>query len=265
MTIHWVIQRTRRDPFEAERLCEIVGTLGHLAHPIDLVPFSAAIPAVPAIPMGAAVVCHGPGFVPRALAHPTWRPGIFFDEAAFRWSAFHANWPGLMLNRAPTFATVGEVRALLAREGSMFVRPDGDNKAFESGVHDAGSFARAIAQSNMPDGSPVDDKTPVVIGSPVEIESEYRLFIVDGEVAAASAYRHLQRPNVEAFVPNAAVDLALSAASTWMPAPAACIDVATCADGTIGIIEANCINAARFYDANVAAVVDAICSHVERA
>ena len=170
-----------------------------------------------------------------------------------------------MLNRAPTFATVGEVRALLAREGRMFVRPDADNKAFESGVHDAGSFARAIAQSNMPDGSPVDDKAPVVISSPVKIESEYRLFIVDGEVAAASSYRHLQRPNIEAFVPNAAVDLALSAAATWMPAPAACIDVATCADGTIGIIEANCINAARFYDANVAAVVDAICSYVERA
>jgi hypothetical protein len=83
-------------------------------------------------------------------------------------------------------------------------------------------------------------------------------------VVAASSYRYLQRPNIEAFVPNAAVDMALAAAAAWMPATAACIDIAISVDGTIGIVEANCINAARFYGANIAAVVDAVSSHVER-
>jgi hypothetical protein len=265
MTVHWIIQRNHGNPFEAERLREIVGVVGHRAHSVDLVPFNVAIPPIREIPMESRVVCHGPGFVPRALAHPGWRPGIFFDEISFRWSAFQAHWPDLMLSHSAILSTVGQVRSLLAQGTRMFVRPDADNKAFESGVHDAGSFARAIARSNMPDGSPADDAVAVIVAPPVEIESEYRIFVVDGEIVAASSYRHLRKPNIEAFVPNTVIDLALSAASIWMPAPAACIDVAISPDGTLGIVEANCVNAARFYGANVAAVVESISSYVERA
>jgi hypothetical protein len=264
MTVHWAIQRTRSNPIEANHLYEIVATLGRVAHLIDLTPFSSTIPPVPEIPAGAPVVCLGPGFVPRALDHPTWRPGIFFDDASFRWSSLAARWSDLMLNRRAKISTVGDVREQLDQGGRLFVRPDADNKAFDSGVHDAESFSHAIAQSNMPDGSRADDAVAAVVGPPLDIESEYRMFVIDGEVVAASSYRHLQRPDFNAFVPHAAVELALTAASSWMPASAACIDVAVCADGTLGIVEANCINAARFYGANIAAVIEALSSYVER-
>jgi hypothetical protein len=264
MTLHWVFQRNRRNPFETQRLSQIVEALGFEAHIVELVPFGAEIPQVSAISAGAPVVCYGPGFVPRALTRASWRPGIFFDAASFRWSTFRAPWGRMMLNSSAELYKVRDVRRLLAGGERLFVRPDADNKAFEGGVHDAASFAEALTNSRMPDGAPADDNLAVIVAQPLEIASEYRMFVVDGEIVAASSYRHLQRPDGSAFVPTAAVDLAIAAAALWMPAPVACIDVAVCADGTLGIVEANCLNGARFYDADAVALIGAISSYVQR-
>jgi hypothetical protein len=260
--VHWIIQNNRSDALAMSALVE---KAGHAAHLVDLVPFSPDIPAVAGVPDDAPVICWGAGFVPRAAAHPSWRPGIFFDEASFRWSAFRAAWGGLVLNDDAEVRQLGEALAELDKGGHAFVRPDADNKAFESGVHTAASLREAVARSRMPDGSRAGADLPVVVARPRDVVSEYRMFVVDGDVVAASSYRHLGVPNVDAFIPHAAIVAALDAAALWMPAPVACLDVGVDDKGRMGVVEANCFNAARLYAADAAEIVAAVSDHAARA
>jgi hypothetical protein len=202
------------------------------------------------------VVCFGPSFVPRAFGHSELDPGIFFDPATFRWSAFQTGWGDLMLSD-------GRVVSALAAPDLVgtgaFVRPDEDSKAFDGGLYDSGSMAETIelALSRgliQPDSS-------VVVAPLVDIEAEWRTFIVGGEVVAASSYRRNGVGDINLHVPLGVIDMAYEAAGQWNPADVFCLDIAISGD-RYGIVEANCFNASRFYGADASAVLSSVSTFV---
>jgi ATP-grasp domain, R2K clade family 3 len=139
--------------------------------------------------------------------------------------------------------------------GAAFVRPDADNKLFDGGVYDQASLRSAAG--NLP------DDLVVVQAQTQIIDTEWRCFVVDGEVVDGSEYRRNGQPSFSRGVPQRAIELVETATKRWLPAPVVCIDVARSGD-RFGIVEANCFNASRFYAADIANVVGRVTEFCSR-
>jgi len=262
MSTQWILQANHRDQSLIRSMEDALVGMGRSVFKVPLKGYSPDIPDIEGLSPADPVICYGPSFVPRTLRRPEWSPGIFFDPDAFRWSAFQAAWPDLMLSSDAKVVPLSQAGELVAIVGAAFVRPDEDTKAFDGGVFDAAALQeRAAAVIEKGYATP---ETPVVVAPPVEVTDEWRLFIVDGEVVGASSYRHGGRPSTGGHVPHHVIELSFEAARIWRPAPVFCLDFGRAGD-RIGIVEANCFNAARFYGADGNAILEAVSDYAERA
>ena len=252
--VHWVIQENQRDPEGVRAILQALESDGHVPHLVWLSK-DACVPAIPDLPDFAPLVCHGPGFVTRALHHARLRPGLFFDPATFCWSAFHSGWKEKMLSVDGQVMSLSAAQDLLSKGTEAFIRPDSDSKIFDGRVYDAFGFS-AVARriSNR-------DTISVMLASPVEIEAEWRFFIVENAVVGCPEYRRWGRFSTQGSVPHAAIELAAELASLWSPAEIYCIDLAATSD-RIGVVEANCFNASRMYAAVIPRVLGAVNAYV---
>lgn len=254
--VHWIIQENNRLPGTVTALAEAIHTDGQIAHLVTLTP-GAGIPTIAGLPEGAAIVCHGPGFVTRALDDPRYRSGLYFDPDTFRWSTFRAGWQSFMLAQDGQTSTIPEILSRLEGGKKLFVRPDADSKAFDGAVYDA-ELLCSVTKNWLGKTS-----QPVVASEPLKIDAEWRLFIVGGEIIACSQYREGNRATIDGPVPYAAIEFGIKAAAMWSPASIYCLDLAV-SSGRIGIVEANCFNASRFYGADVGAIVRSVGKFVEK-
>jgi ATP-grasp domain, R2K clade family 3 len=253
-SVHWVIQENQTDSLEVRAIIRALELEGHEAHLVPLMKGS-EVPLIPDLPKDVPVVCQGPAFVPRALNYPRLRPGLFFDPSIFRRSAFRTGWGDAMLSSDGMVVNLSSARALLRERVSAFIRPDFDSKAFDGGIYDAAGFAAATEAAR------VSETTAVVVASPIDIEAEWRFFIVDREIVGCSEYKRWGRLSTQGSVPRSAIDLAAESASNWGPADIYCLDLAA-TENRIGIVEANCFNASRFYAAVIDRVLEAVNAHV---
>ncbi|TLX16305.1 ATP-grasp domain-containing protein [Rhizobium sp. MHM7A] len=223
MTTQWLLQDNHPN---LSSIREIEAILRDQASDVSLVTLkghSTDIPETEALDMSRPTVCYGPSFVPRALRYPALSPGIFFDAATFRWSAFQAGWGDLMASSDALVVSLPEAMSRIADE-NMFVRPDEDSKAFDGGLYNQSSLAATLGPA-IKKGR-VSDSTEIVIAKPITVDAEWRTFIVDGEVVAASSYRFNGLGNMDLHVPHRAIDLAFEAAELWKPADVFCLDIA---------------------------------------
>jgi hypothetical protein len=260
MTTQWLLQDNHPNLSSIREIEVILRDQGNHVALVALKGHSNEIPETEALDMSRPTVCYGPSFVPRALGYPDLSPGIFFDPATFRWSAFHAGWGDLMLSVDALVMRPTEAMSRITIE-SMFVRPDEDSKAFDGGLYDRRTLT-AVLGSAIEKGR-VNDNTQIVIARPIRIDAEWRTFIVGGEVVAASSYRSNGVGNMNFHVPHRAIDLAFEAAELWMPADAFCLDIALSGE-RYGIVEANSFNASRFYGADASVILGSVSSFVDR-
>ncbi|MBA3465029.1 MAG: ATP-grasp domain-containing protein [Deltaproteobacteria bacterium] len=254
----WLLQANLRDRSFLATLKEVLGHLGEDWQEAELIPFSDHVPALPFDAAERSIVCYGPSFVPRVASRTTWKPGIFFDEALFRWSVMARHWGDLMFSNDGTITTAGDVLEELTFGGApLFVRPDEDTKAFDGGVYEDAATLRQHLGST-------DPATTVIKASMRPVDAEWRCFIVGNEVVDSSEYRRAGRPSLHRSAPPRAIELAHIAAERWLPAEVTCIDIAS-SGAYFGVVEANCFNASRFYAADPATVLAAVAAHVGKA
>ena len=102
-------------------------------------------------------------------------------------------------------------------------------------------------------GRPIGPAYEVVLATPCEIDGEWRLFVVGGEVVTGSGYR----PSADPRLPPGLVRFAEEAVAAWAPAAVFALDVAR-ADGEGRIVECNCFNWSGVYAADVELLVTAV-------
>ena len=248
--VHWIIQDNQGDSDSVRRIVQALESDGHVPHLVWLTK-SLDVPPIPDLPDDAPIVCHGQGFIPRALHHPILKRGLFFDPDKFRRSAFRSGWEGSMLSSDGRIMSVLDARDLLRNGATAFVRPDSDSKIFDGGIYDAPRLVAATPETRVPPA------TAVIIASPCTIEAEWRFFVVGREIVGCSEYRRWGRPSIDGTVPRVAIDLAADLAIRWSPADVYCLDLASSGD-RIGVVEANCFNASRLYAAVVERVLRAV-------
>lgn len=249
----WLVQSNMPDSRFREQLAAELDALGERWLGVHVVSGVNELPLLPFDSRTRPVVCMGPSFVPR-VASAGWTPGIFFDVAAFRWSAMRAQWQELMFSDGRVATARDALAELLEGAVPLFVRPDADSKAFDGGVFAGADAFRAALGA-------VDLATPVAIAPPRAVDAEWRCFVVGRDVVDASEYRRAGRPSIHRGAPQRAIELVERAIERWLPAPVTCIDVASSGD-RFGIVEANCFNASRFYAADIRTVLAAVAAHV---
>ena len=254
----WLLQSNHPNLSAIREIERILVDQGCPVHMAALKGRSTEMPDISALDASQPVICYGPSFVPRAFGHPDLDPGIFFDPATFRWSAFQSEWGADVMLSSGRVVGAFEAADLIGR-GRAFVRPDEDSKAFDGGLFDRGEMMNVIKGATA--SGLLQPDTSVVVAEPVDVDAEWRTFIVGGEVVAASSYRFAGQGDVGLHVPHTVIDMAFEAAARWMPSDVFCLDIAL-SDGRYGIVEANCFNASRFYGADASAILSSVTDFV---
>jgi hypothetical protein len=125
--VHWVIQENQGDSENVRRMMQALEVDGHVAHLVCLTN-SLDIPPIQGLPDEGPIVCHGQGFITRALHHPRLKRGLFFNPDRFRWEAFRSGWEGAILSSDGRVMTLSEARDFLKNGAKAFIRPDADSK-----------------------------------------------------------------------------------------------------------------------------------------
>ena len=246
----WLIQKNQSDRVAVLGVEDNLDSLGVRWTEVEIDLQSLHLPQIDGLTDSDIVICHGPGFVRRySNTSSQLQRGCFFNPETFRWSQFQQHWRDEMLSIDARLSTVDELR-VNPPEFPVFIRPDADSKAFEGGVWSSSEW-ETLAARLSPD-------LEVMVASPVRVDAEYRVFVVNSQVVAASEYRSAGQPSINGFVPDGVIDLAFKADSVWHPADAYVMDIAR--SGTrYGIVETNCIMASRYYGADPKAILVALC------
>lgn len=226
-------------------------------HEVAVIAGSAALPDLPRIE--GPVVFHGrTTLILRALEHPIWRRGVFFDPAHFQHRAYVAGYGDDMLNAdAQILSWEDLLREPRAPGEVMFVKPNDDLKYFTGEVlrySECIDLYRTLRRS----ARPVEPTSEIVVGRPCEVDAEWRLFVVDGVIVTGSMYR----PSGDPGLPDELIRFARRAIARWTPASVFVLDIAR-VEGFWKIVECNCFNGSRFYSADVERLVTAVSEHQE--
>ena len=264
----WVVEREGvMGTTNTGRLLEALDELGIPRLSVDPKYFTDDLPeVVGGIPEGMTPIYYGSTTLRDKLV-AAGRPGVFFDPARFEFMALrHGYWTEL-LNQMSLVTTVGEFMASDEDPDELvFVRPTGDTKSLVGGVQTRLEWKEAMAISrNNTRGA--KNHTPIQVSEPRNIEYEWRLFMVDGQVASASQYRAHGYSNLSPEVPDHVLAYGVSMAAKYSPARAFVLDVCELSSGgdyPLRVLETNCLNCAGFYKSDVVAIVRAITRMLEQ-
>lgn len=196
----------------------------------------------------------------RAQQVTRWQVHAPWEQLRCR--TYYAALPERILQRDHVFLTLGELperidslfASELAVDGALFVRPDGNDKAFTGCVHAdtfAGDYALLTAYEPPPE-------TLIVVARPQRILAEARFLVVGGEVVTGSLYRsggqRLQLEAHDSLMAEAAETLRYCLAQGFDPAPSWVLDLAQTADGW-SIIEVGGTSICGLYRCDLASFV----------
>lgn len=167
-----------------------------------------------------------------------------------------------MLNDTATVCTVDHALKTLdviefmgGQERSLFIRPSLDLKLFSGHVASSWAIRQFLLRALERDSSEVTGlkpETEVVLGDPVIIQQEVRLFIVDRKVVIGSVYRDKGRLKKSRLTDEQLARFqALVVDDKWLPDDCCVMDIAILPNQELKVIEFNCINCSGFYSASI--------------
>jgi hypothetical protein len=184
------------------------------------------------------------------------KEGVFFNEQSFSIENYIKEWGVHMLNynaSITTFQELMENRDYSANQ-LLFIRPNDDNKSFAGEIKRYCDIADWFKLLSGVENSFLDSDTKIVIAEPYNIQYEWRLWIVNGKVVAASKYREYFKLKKERGCPEAVKIFAEARCREFMPHDVFVMDICLCGD-EFYIVECGCMNAAGFYAADIAEIV----------
>jgi hypothetical protein len=186
-----------------------------------------------------------------------WVPGGWCTPENLACSAYYTHFGNFLLNQ-PHIITTGveavsnreAIFAAVAREGRVFIRPDGCQKLFTGRVVDHDEFESALAPARY------DPQTLVVIAAPRTIGREWRVVVAEGSIIVASQYLIQGALQVAAGCPRIVTDFVerVLADVPWRPDPIFMLDVCE-AEGELYLLEINGFSCSALYECDYGAVV----------
>jgi hypothetical protein len=254
--MHWILQENL---FKEAEWDTLVNTLESFELPYSVhkvIPFVGEL-VPPPQPQDYKVICFGSYSMRHSAKQFGWKPGVYdlFDQ---NFLLQREKWGERMLNHDSTVIAFKDAHL----DEPRFIRPIDDSKYFAGAVFDAEDFngwRTRVCVLEEDYGSGLSPDTLIQICNPKEIYSEYRFWVVDGQVVTASRYKLGTRVT---YAPSSTVDprffdFAAECVALWQPKPAFVLDLCDTDEG-IKIVEINTINSAGFYAGDVQKMINAL-------
>lgn len=252
--IQWVVQRNLTSLYDFEGMQSACARLGIPFHAIDIIPFTSTLP--PFDKTRRSIIYGSTTFNAIAANDPVLREGVFFDEQQFSIENYIKHWGRHMLNYEAKITTFQSLidNSEYPEDKLLFIRPNDDNKSFAGELKQYYQIRAWFSQLSAIDNSLLSPKSKIVVSEPYNIQYEWRLWIVNKRVIAASKYRQYFKLKKEAGCPDAVIDFAVDRCKEYTPHDVFVMDVCLCGDAYY-IVECGCMNGAGFYKANIEDII----------
>lgn len=172
--------------------------------------------------------------------------GIFYDIESFD-QALYSKFNLPLLNKDALYLPVKD-NLDTSFDKAMFIKPSRDLKAFNGGILEANVSIKDYIMSQNYQAFYIDEIA--IISDLVNIQAEFRFFVVSGEVITYSYYRKNGQAFKSKEVPQNVIDVAREYAKLYSPATVFTLDIARTNDG-YKIVEYNCWNSSGSYDCDL--------------
>ena len=253
--MHWILQNNL---FNEAAYQTLLDTLERFELPYSIhkvVPFIGEL--VPEPDIGHKnVICMGSYSLRHYAKKMIWTPGVF-DLAPCTFNMQRDRWGEHMLNYD---SKVYAFKDANFDTPDAFVRPIEDSKVFAGAVfkrEDFYDWKRKVCVLEEDYGNSLTKDTLVQVTGYKEIFSEYRFWIVHGDIICASLYKRGSKVMYSDQVDECYFDFVRDRIAEWSPHAAWVIDVCDTPDG-IKIVEINTLNSCGFYAADIPKLVMAL-------
>jgi hypothetical protein len=254
--LQWVIQRNLTNDNYLQGLKDACQNLGTGFIELDIIPFTATLPAF--VKSKRSVIYGSTTFIDLAYRDKELKEGVFFEEKNFSIENYIEKWGRYMLNFGAIITSFKElVKETYASDKLLFIRPDDDSKSFAGEVKQFDEINEWYNQLKAAENTNLSPDSKIVVSEPYNIQFEWRLWIVNKKVVAASKYREYFKLKKEEGCPAEVVTFAEERCKEYTPHDVFVMDVCLCGDQYY-IVECNCMNGAGFYNANIADIVNSV-------
>ena len=255
--IQWVVQSNLISQPDFEGLKNACDKIDVKFVGIHIIPFTDSLPY---FERNADYIIYGSTtFNNLAFKHKELCKGVFFDEESFSIENYNAKWKCFMLNYSAIITTF---KALI-NHGKyepgkpLFIRPNDDSKSFAGEVKRFGEIEEWYKKLVIAENTNLSSESKIVVSEPYSIQYEWRLWIVNKKVIAASKYREYFRLKKERGCLVSVIQFAEERCREYTPHDVFVMDVCLCGDDYY-IVECNCMNGAGFYNANIESIVSGV-------
>lgn len=257
--IQWVIQRNltnTNDLQQIEAACELTG-VDYVE--IDIIPFTDQLPDFPTTKQS---IFYGSTTLGKlVMTNKHLHAGFFFDPEAFSIANYLDKWGSFMLNHGAVITSFSELMEKgYDAEQLLFIRPDDDSKSFSGEVKPFGEIRQWYDHLKTVENVDLSMDSRIVVSEPYHIRYEWRLWIVNKRVVAASKYREDFRLKKERGCPPQVIEFAEQRCLEYAPHDLFVMDICE-TGGDYYIVECGCLNSAGFYQADIAAIVREVTDH----
>lgn len=258
--LHWVIQDNLINHQTRDHLVQLLQERNVPFTLVKLIPFFHQIEGEVKAD-GREIFVYGSTGLGEVAKARGWRPGYFDQNLDYE--LMLARYGDLALNATAVCTPLGELPRAME---CFFIRPVLDNKSFAGTVmtwNELEQFRAGVASIADEKDATLRLADRVVMAPLIAIRAEYRLFVIGGEVAAASRYKVGDRVESSRQVPADVIAFARRAVEHWRPNDAFTIDIAE-TDAGLKVIELNSANSAGFYACDVGRIIDAVNQRLAR-
>lgn len=257
--IQWVVQQnlTSKEDFEGlKNSCEKLSIpfIG-----VSIVPFSSQLPQFNK--QRQSILYGSTTFNTLGYQDETLRKGLFFNEATFSIQNYFDRWGAHMLNYGSQISTFRELmKSGIENERLLFIRPNDDSKSFAGDVIPFREIKEWYDKLSTAANTNLSLDSKIVVSKPYNIQTEWRLWIVEKKVITASKYREYFRLKKEEGCPAEVVSFAEHRCLEYTPHDVFVMDVCRSGDEYY-IVECGCMNGAGFYKANIEHIVKSVSNY----
>lgn len=252
--IQWIVQRNLISTSDLEVLKESCHKFGIQCTELDIIPFSNTFPNLEST---ANSILYGTTvFIALACKDENLRKGVFINDANFTIENYLDKWGKNMLNYGASISTFAELinNQHYSPDTLLFIRPNDDSKSFSGEIKRYDEVTDWYNSLTAIENLRLLDNTKIIVSEPYNIRCEWRLWIVNKQVIAATKYREYFTLRTEKGCPTEVVTFAEERCQEYTPHDIFVMDVCICGDDYY-IVECGCVNSAGFYDANVDEIV----------
>jgi hypothetical protein len=254
--IQWVIQRNLTNTDDLHVLKQSCDSIGVKCIEFDIIPFTDQLPDFDTAKHS---IFYGSTTMGKLVyENDSLNKGFFFNQQTFSIANYFDKWGRHMLNYGAYVTSFIELMSKdFDTDKLFFIRPDDDSKSFSGEVKKYGEIRDWFDRLKMFDNTSLSLDSKIIVSEPYHLRYEWRLWIVNKRVVAASKYREDFKLKKERGCPVAVIQFAEQRCLEYTPHEIFVMDICESGDSYY-IVECGCLNSAGFYNADIAAIVTSV-------